>query len=75
MFHDYNIGYLNGRNHTLELTARWLNDILLKHRLSENEIFLILRDKTTLKEALLDYDPEFFNNYDELSDHLNKQKS
>lgn len=64
MFEDYNLGYLDGRNHTLELTARWISDVLKKHKLSENEIFLILRDKTTLKEALLDYDPEFFNNYD-----------
>lgn len=65
MFHDYNLGYIDGRNHALELTARWMNDVLLKHRLSENEIFSILRDKTMFKETLLNYGPAFFNNYDE----------
>lgn len=64
MFRGYNIGYLDGRNHTLELTAKWVQHVVSKKKLSPNEILVILQDKTALKETLLDYDPAFFNNYD-----------
>ena len=64
MFRDYNIGYLDGRNHTLELTAKWIQHVLSKKKLSTEEILTIIQDKTALKETLLDYDPAFFNNYD-----------
>lgn len=65
MFRDYNIGYLDGRNHTLELTAKWVQHVVSKKKLSTEEILDILQDKIALKETLLDFDPAFFNNYDE----------
>lgn len=65
MLQDYNIGYLDGRNHILELTAKWVQDTLSQKKLSTEEILTILQDKTALKETLLDFDPAFFNNYDE----------
>lgn len=65
MLQNYNIGYLDGRNHTLELIAKWVQNTLSQKELSIEEILTILQDKTALKETLLDYDPAFFNNYDE----------
>lgn len=65
MFQDYNIGYLDGSNHTLELTVKWVQHVVSKKKLSTEEILDILQDKIALKETLLDFDPAFFNNYDE----------
>lgn len=65
MLQYYNIGYLDGRNHTLELTAKWVQHIVSKEKLSTEEILDVLQDKIALKETLHDYNPAFFNNYDE----------
>lgn len=65
MLQDYNIGYLDGRNHTLELTTKWVQHIISKKKISTDELLSILQDKAALKETLLDFDPAFFNNYDE----------
>ena len=54
---DYDIGYLDGRNHALSLIARWA-------KTKECNLDTI-KDRDTLEDALEGFDPGFFNNYDE----------
>ena len=54
---DYDIGYLDGRNHTLSLIARWAK--------SKECILDTIKDRDALEDALECFDPGFFNNYDE----------
>ena len=54
---DYDIGYLDGRNHALSLIARWAN--------TKECILDTIKDRDALEDALEHFDPGFFNNYDE----------
>ena len=54
---DYDIGYLDGRNHALSLIARWAQ--------SKECTLDAITDRDALEDALEDFDPGFFNNYDE----------
>ena len=54
---DYDIGYLDGRNHALSLIARWTK--------SKECTLDTIKDRAALEDALEDYDPGFFNNYDD----------
>lgn len=54
---DYDIGYLDGRNHALSLIARWAK--------SKECVVDIIKDRDALEDALESFDPGFFNNYDE----------
>ena len=59
---DYNVGYLDGRNHAIELITKWVQS--KKQKLAPDEMLIILQDKNMLAKALFNYDPAFFNNYD-----------
>lgn len=63
MRNDYDIGYLDGRNHAITLTVKWVEKALSK-RHSSDDIMRILSDRDSLEAALFDFDPAFFNNYD-----------
>lgn len=63
MRNDYDIGYLDGRNHAIALTVKWVEKALSKWH-SSDDILRILSDRDTLEAALFDFDPAFFNNYD-----------
>lgn len=54
---DYDIGYLDGRNHALSLIARWAK--------TKEYTLDTIKDRDALEDALEDFDPGFFNNYDE----------
>lgn len=62
MRNDYDIGYLDGRNHAITLTVKWVEKALSK-RHSSDDIMRILSDRDSLEAALFDFDPAFFNNY------------
>lgn len=63
MRNDYDIGYLDGRNHAITSTVKWVEKALSK-RHSSDDIMKILSDRDSLEAALFDFDPAFFNNYD-----------
>ena len=54
---DYDIGYLDGRNHALSLIARWAK--------SKECTLEVIMDRDALEDARVSFDPGFFNNYDE----------
>ena len=60
---DYDIGYLDGRNHALALTVKWAKRTLAHGSSSEN-LIKFLSDRNSLEATLFDFDPAFFNNYD-----------
>lgn len=60
---EYNIGYLDGRNHALSLTTKLVSSLTFKR--APKEILQVLSDRQSLEAALYDFDPGFFNNYDE----------
>lgn len=53
----YDIGYLDGRNHALSLIVRWAK--------SKECTLDAIKDLDALEDALEQFDPGFFNNYDE----------
>lgn len=63
MRNDYAIGYLDGRNHAIASTVKWVKKTL-SNRHSSDEIMRILSDRDSLEAALFDFDSAFFNNYD-----------
>lgn len=60
---NYDIGYLDGRNHAIALVVKWVEKALSK-RHSSDDIMRILSDRDLLEAALFDFDPAFLNNYD-----------
>lgn len=67
---EYNIGYLDGRNHALELTARFVSSRMQegapeRKAQTATSILQVLSDRRSLEHALCDFGPGFFNNYDE----------
>ncbi len=67
---EYNIGYLDGRNHALELTARFVSSRMQEGAPERKDqtatsILQVFSDRRSLEHALCDFDPGFFNNYDE----------
>lgn len=60
---EYNIGYLDGRNHALSLTTKLVSSLTSKR--VPREILQVLSDRQSLEAALYDFDTGFFNNYDE----------
>lgn len=60
---NYDIGYLDGRNHALALTVKWVKSTLAKSSSSKN-LMKILSDRDSLETVLFNFDPAFFNNYD-----------
>ena len=56
---EYNIGYLDGRNHALELVSSWAR------KRAPEKILQVLSDRWSLETALSRFDSGFFNNYDE----------
>lgn len=67
---EYNIGYLDGRNHVLELTVRFVSsriwdDTPERKAHATASILQVLSDRNALEHTLCAFDPGFFNNFDE----------
>lgn len=67
---EYNIGYLDGRNHALELAARFVSSRMQEGAPERKDhaaksVLQVLSDRKSLEQALRTFDPGFFNNYDE----------
>ena len=52
---NYDIGYLDGRNHAIALVVKWVEKALSK-RHSSDDIMRILSDRDSLEAALFDFD-------------------
>lgn len=61
----YDIGYLDGRNHAVFLTARFVSEYSAKKHYSLDQLIKTLSDPASLQDALQNFDSGYFNNYDE----------
>ena len=59
----YNVGYRDGRNHALDLVAKFAKKARKKH--SDKEILDVICNREDLEGAIFYFDPGYFNNYNE----------
>lgn len=59
----YNVGYRDGRNHALDLVAKFAKKARKKH--SDKKILKVICNREYLEAAIFDFDPAYFNNYNE----------
>ncbi|SEA90592.1 hypothetical protein SAMN05216349_1502 [Oribacterium sp. KHPX15] len=59
----YDVGYRDGLNHALDLVAKFTKKARKKH--SAKKILKVICNRSDLEDAIFDFDPGYFNNYNE----------
>ncbi len=61
----YEVRYIDGRNHALDLVSSFVKKMRKKKKLSKKELIEILSDREWLEQALWEFNPGYFNDYNE----------
>ncbi len=61
--YGYDVGYRDGRNHALDLVAKFAKKARKKH--SNKKIMKVICNRSDLEDAIFDFDPAYFNNNNE----------